>query len=256
MPYDAPGKRVEVTWHGGANGTTPIKTNSFAFVDNHVGIIAKVEQLDRFVRPESAEASEIQPGEQAVLFQGGIHELILAEALGLVGISAGDKLWIDPVDSSVKTSAGQGTGGSPANEKQSVKIQGTAGTTKWTVLSEVTGKVKALASAAEVQAAIEALPAVNVGDVKVTGGPGDEAGTNPYIVEFKGRFADTDVAAITVDVTELTGGEHKATITTSTAGAAATGAVLPLGVVDLIDATRTPHVARVDLNAWQAFLAQ
>lgn len=260
MPYDAPGKRVEVTWPGGADGETPIETNSFAVVGNRVGLLTKNTQLDRFVRPDSEEATQIQPGETCVLIQGGVHELALASALGLDGVSADDKLWIDPADSSVKTSAGQGTGGSAANEKQSIKVQGTGGNFKlaWKDplgVEDTTANIKFNATAAEVQAALEALDNLNVGDVKVTGGPGDETGSTPYTVEFKGRYADTDVAAVTATDT-LTGGEEKVTITTSTAGAGATGTVLPLGVVDEIDATRTPNVARVDTNAWQAFLPQ
>jgi hypothetical protein len=258
MPYDAPGKRVNVVWHGGADGKTPIHTNSFAVVGNRVGLITKVIQPDRFVRPTSAEISEIQPNEEAILFQGGVHELALAGALGLGGVSRDDKLWINTLTSAILTAAGGGTGGAPANEKQSAKVQGTAGSFKlaWTspdgTVAE-TANIKFNATAVEVQAALEALANINVGDVTVTGGPGNEAGSTPYVIVFGGRFADTDVNAITATDT-LTGGEEKVTVTTVTAGAGSSDIALPLGVVDEIDATRTPHIARVDLNAWQCFI--
>jgi hypothetical protein len=254
MPYDAPGKRIEVVWPGGANGTTPIHTNRFAVVDNKVLLLTKTGQIDRFVRPDSAPAVEIQPNETCVGFQGGVHELLLDGTLGLGNLSKGDKLWIDAATNAILTSGGGGTGGAPANEKQSLKVEGTGGTFKLTWEGAQTTAIKFNASAAEVQAALEALATINVGDVTVTGGPGNELGTTPYVVLFGGRFADTDVPAITADSTALTGGNHVVTITTTTAGAGSSDTALPLGVVDEIDATRTPHVARVNTDAWHAFI--
>lgn len=104
------------------------------------------------------------------------------------------------------------------DEIQSVKIQATGGTSKWTFETKQTAAIAFGASKAEVQAALEKLSTVKKGDVTVTGGPGDELGTKPYVVTFAGRYADKNVGSITVDATALTGGEHKATVTTSTAG--------------------------------------
>ncbi len=104
------------------------------------------------------------------------------------------------------------------NEVQSVKVQATGGSSKWTFEGKQTAAIKWNATAAEVRAALEALSNVDKGDVDVTGGPGNEAGTTPYVVTFKGQFADKNVGAITVDATSLTGPEHKATVTTTTAG--------------------------------------
>lgn len=260
--YDAPGHRIDVNYDGGADGKTAIRTNTFAVVDNKVLLLTKTTQPDRFTRPDSEEINHIEPNELCVGTLGGIHEVELTGALS--GVSKGDKLWIDSENNAILTSGSGGTGGSPANEKQSVKIQATGGTMKWTVpaididnstlTTEQTAAISGTATAAQVLAAIEALPGVNAGDYKITGGPGDEAGTTPYVVEFIGRLADQDVAAITVDATALTGGEHKATITTTTAGAGSSDVALPLGVVDEIDATRNPHVARVNTNALAAFI--
>lgn len=249
MPYDAPGKRVKVTYGGGADGKTAIRSGSFAVVDNKVLLLTKTEQIDRFVRPESEEATHIFPGELCEGFLGGVHEALVEGALA--NVHQGDKLWIDSLTNAILTAAGGGEGG--ANEVQTVKIEATGGTGIWTVLGEKTGKIKAAATAKEVQEAIEALKAVNPGDVAVTGGPGDATGTTPYKITFQGRFADTDVAAITVDTTELTG-EKKATITTSTAGAGSADTSFALGVVDEVDVTRTPAVARINTNALHAFI--
>lgn len=253
MPYNAPGQRVDLVWDGGADGKTSIKTNRFAVVDNKVVLVTKTSQIDRFVRPDSEEAISIAAGENCVGFHGGVHELLADSGAGLGGLSKGDKLWIDANTDAILTSAGGGTGGAPANEKQSIKVQGTGGSFKLAFEGAETANIKFNASAAEVQAALEALATINVGDVTVTGGPGNEAGSTPYVALFGGRFADTDVAAITATDT-LTGGEEKVTVTTTTAGAGSSDTALPLGVVDEIDATRNPHVARVNTDAWHAFI--
>lgn len=258
MPYNAPGQRVDLVWDGGTDGKTAIHTNRFAVVDNKVVLVTKTGQIDRFVRPDSEEAVSIAAGEGCVGFHGGVHELLLDGSLGLGNLSRGDKLWIDAGTDAVLTSGGGGTGGSPANEKQSLKVKGTAGNWKvaWVAPDGSPGEsanVKFNASAIELQAALEGMPNINVGDVTVTGGPGNEAGSTPYVVVFGGRFADTDVAQFTATDT-LTGGEEKVEVSTVTAGAGSTDNALPLGVVDEIDATRTPHVARVNTDAWHAFI--
>lgn len=256
MPYDAPGKRKEVIYDGGANGETPLHTNRFAVVDNKVLLLTKTEQIGRYIDPTTDAAIFIQPNELCVGFQGGVHELALDGAL--THVSRGDKLWIDSETNEVLTSGGGGAGGTPKNEKQSVKVEGTGGSFKlgWVDPdgnADETADIKFNASAAEVQAALEATDNINPGDVTVTGGPGNEAGSTPYVVVFGGRFADTDVAQLTATDT-LTGGEEKVTVTTTEAGAGSSDVAFPLGVVDEIDASRTPHVARVDTSALHAFI--
>lgn len=74
------------------------------------------------------------------------------------------------------------------------------------------------ASAAAVQAALEALSNIAVGDVAVTGSAG-----GPYNVKFQGNLANADEAAITATAS-LTGGSSPAVaITTPTAGGADLG---------------------------------
>ncbi len=104
------------------------------------------------------------------------------------------------------------------NEKQKVQVKAKAGKFKLTFKGQQTAAIKFNAIAAEVREALEALSNVEVGDVAVTGGPGDDTGTTPYVVEFKGQYAAKDVEPLTADVTELTEGTKTVTITTETAG--------------------------------------
>lgn len=107
--------------------------------------------------------------------------------------------------------------GSAANEVQKVQVKATGGSAKWKVMGEETALIAATASAAEVRTAIVALAAVGAEDVEVTGGPGNEAGSTPYVVTFKGALAKQDIPAITVGA-GLTGGPATAIITTQTPG--------------------------------------
>lgn len=250
--YDQPGSRVHVTNDSGA----AIANGAPAYLGGHVGFVEKNTQIDRWTKPGSEEATHVMPGESCVIFVVDVHELPLTGALASVNVK--DRLWFDTATQTVVTSAGGGTGGSPKNEKQSVKVQGTAGAFKlaWTDpfgVADETANIKFDATAKEVREALEALDTIDPGDVVVTGGPGNEAGSAPYVVEFTGAFADTDVNAITATDT-LTGGEEKVTITTSTAGAGSTDTTMPLGVVDSIDTARTPDVALVNLSDIKPFL--
>src|SRR4051794_11430242 len=82
------------------------------------------------------------------------------------------------------------TGEDNANisEKQSVKVVGVAGTVKLRFGVDTTGAIAFNASAAAVETALNALPSISSGggSVSVTGGPGDETGSTPYVVDFNG----------------------------------------------------------------------
>jgi len=93
----------------------------------------------------------------------------------------------------------------PWNEKQTVTITGTptGGTFTLTYSGQTTAGIAYNANAATVQAALEALSNIGVGDVTVTGGPGP--GT-PWVVEFTGTLALTNVALMTASGAGLTGG--------------------------------------------------
>jgi hypothetical protein len=122
-----------------------------------------------------------------------------------------------------KITSGTGSGlygpyAGATNEGQTVTITGTptGGTFTLTWQGETTAAIAYNATAAAVEAALEALSAVNAGDVAVTGGPGP--GT-PYVVTFSGQYHGENVAAMTASGASLTGGSSPAVaVTTSTAG--------------------------------------
>jgi hypothetical protein len=103
-------------------------------------------------------------------------------------------------------------------EVQTVTITGTptGGTFTLTFQGETTAGIAYNATAAAVEAALEALSVVNVGDVTVTGGPGP--GT-AYTVTFGGQYHGENVAAMTASAASLTGGTSPAVaVTTATGG--------------------------------------
>lgn len=103
-------------------------------------------------------------------------------------------------------------------EVQTVTITGTptGGTFTLTFQGETTAAIAYNATAAAVEAALEALSVVNVNDVTVTGGPGP--GT-AYTVTFGGQYSGENVVQLTASGASLTGGSTPAvTVTTATGG--------------------------------------
>jgi hypothetical protein len=106
---------------------------------------------------------------------------------------------------------------------QSLTVSATAGAFKLTFKSETTGELAFNASTAQVEAALNALLVVNAGggSVKVTGGPGDAAGSVPYGVQFNGGpLAGQAEPAMTVanGTTPLSGGTGAAVATLNPGG--------------------------------------
>ena len=89
------------------------------------------------------------------------------------------------------------------DEVQSLTVTAEGGTYTITYDGQTTAAVAFDATAAAVQAALEALSNIDPGDVTVSGGPGDEAGSTPYVLTFGGAVAGTDVAEITTTATGL-----------------------------------------------------
>lgn len=116
--------------------------------------------------------------------------------------------------------------GGPYNglsEEVQTITEGGSGLTSFTLTysGQTTAAIAANASAATVQAALEALSNIAVGDVEVTGSDG-----GPYTVKFVGALANTNVAQMTATPT---GGTGTVTITTTTAGGAAVNSPAGLG---------------------------
>lgn len=78
---------------------------------------------------------------------------------------------------------------------------------------ETTAAIPFGAEAAEVQAALTALPGIDPADVAVSGPTG-----GPFTVEFTGALSHNDVPRMTASSTNLTGATHTATVATAVAG--------------------------------------
>jgi hypothetical protein len=97
------------------------------------------------------------------------------------------------------------------NEIQLIVSNGTGGTFTITYSGQTTGNVDWDATAAEVETALVALSNIAPGDVDVSGVAG------AWYVEFQGTLGEQNVSQMTVDNTNLTGGD--AAVTTIRAGA-------------------------------------
>lgn len=116
--------------------------------------------------------------------------------------------------------------GSPTNEVQTLSISGTptGGTFKLSFRSVVTAAIAFGATAAAVQAALEALSTVGTGNVVCTGGP--LPGT-PVVVTFQGQLAGQNQPLIAINTPAFTGGTTPvATVVETTPGV---GLYDPLG---------------------------
>jgi NHL repeat-containing protein len=68
---------------------------------------------------------------------------------------------------------------------------------------ETTTTVPYNASAATVQAALEALPSIGAGNIAVSGGPGSPSGSSPYDIAFTGTLTGTEVTQISANPGDL-----------------------------------------------------
>ena len=90
------------------------------------------------------------------------------------------------------------------DEVQRVTVKAVAGTFTLAYGGETTEALDFDADAATVESAINDLPAINgTGSVVVTGGPGDGAGTNPYVITFAGGLAQGDRQQLIIDRSQL-----------------------------------------------------
>lgn len=107
------------------------------------------------------------------------------------------------------------------NEVQTITVDATGGTFTVTSTaggsSETTGAIPWNATAAQLLAALLALPGYVYGDLATGGGPG---GTNPLTITHQGRYSGMNVPAVTTGVGSLTGGAGTAAVATTTPGVA------------------------------------
>lgn len=108
------------------------------------------------------------------------------------------------------------------NEVQTITVDGTGGTFTVTFGGQTTAATAFNATAAVLQANLEALSTIGSGNILVTGGPGAAGGGTAYRLQFIGTLRGTNVAACTTGVGSLTGGAGTATVVTATGGATVT----------------------------------
>lgn len=117
------------------------------------------------------------------------------------------------------TALGQYTIGTAANSVQTLTVGGspTGGTFTLSFNAGLTTPLAYNATAAQVQAALEALPDVGAGNVVVTGSPG-----GPWAVTFQADLGNSPQAPLLVAANNLTGGTSPAvTVAQTTVGVAA-----------------------------------
>ncbi len=126
--------------------------------------------------------------------------------------------------SAATVTSAAGPGNTPTNEQQAVTVRATAGQFTLSFISpnpgsttETTASIPYNASAGAVESALAGLANVGAGNVTVSGGPGSETGGNPYLIEFKSRFADTNVRKLAAAGVGLSGGSPSSAVTVSTA---------------------------------------
>jgi uncharacterized phage protein gp47/JayE len=127
------------------------------------------------------------------------------------------------------------------NELQDVSVSATSGTFTLTYSGQTTAAIAFNADAATVQARLEALSNIGVGDVICTLGP---LATAAVRVEFANLLGQTNVAAMTHTDT-LSGGGAAATVTTTRAGSAAVANTAASLTVVPIDSAGLPVSALV-----------
>lgn len=101
------------------------------------------------------------------------------------------------------------------NGSATITVKATKGNFKVIVEGDETGNVKYNASAEELQAALNKLGSVNLGDITVTGGPGDAEGKTPYKLAFAGQYAGAATPTVTTDVSGLEEGTKTAAVATT-----------------------------------------
>ncbi len=122
-------------------------------------------------------------------------------------------------DSTIKPGAVRGrdivllVGTRGSNEVQTATIDATGGTYTYSFRGNTSSAVAENAAAATVQAALEAMPSIGLGNIVVAGAAG-----GPYTITFVGALGGANIEPLTTDAALLTGAPATAVITTTTPG--------------------------------------
>lgn len=105
------------------------------------------------------------------------------------------------------------------NPSYSIVVDATSGTWTIAVEGQTSAAVAFNVSAANLKAAIAALPNVAADDITVTGGPGASGGGTPYVVTFvAGQYAGTTGPVVAVADVDLAGGGDTVAVTPTAGG--------------------------------------
>ncbi len=137
-----------------------------------------------------------KPGSGVSVHSPGPYPLAVGEQVEGAGIPAGTTI--------VSIGAGKATLSAPA-------------TASGTAVSLRAG-ISATASARQVRRGLEGLATIGEGNVSVSGGPGDETGSSPYEVTFRGKFENQDVPQLQADGSNLSGGPASVAVQTENEG--------------------------------------
>ncbi len=107
-----------------------------------------------------------------------------------------------------------------STEVDRLTVQATGGTFVLRFAGVNSAAIPFNASAATVDAALEALPGIGAGNVSVSGGPGGGDGSTPYEITFGGTLVEKNVPDFRPNATGLTGPGTAATVETTTQGRA------------------------------------
>jgi hypothetical protein len=93
------------------------------------------------------------------------------------------------------------------DEEQEVTIAASGGSFKLSFEGAQTASLSFSATAAQVEAALDGVASIGGvgGSVKVTGGPGDLTGSDPYLVSFEGSLGGDDLPPLKLDESALSG---------------------------------------------------
>jgi hypothetical protein len=107
-----------------------------------------------------------------------------------------------------------------ADARQRLTVSATAGTYTLAFQGQTTAPIAFDATASQVETELNALSTIGGagGSVAVSGGPGDEAGSSPYTIDFAGSLAEANLETIGSDSSGLSGGNASASVETTISG--------------------------------------
>jgi PKD repeat protein/type 1 glutamine amidotransferase len=198
------------------NTTAPTSAASLSAWDQYVGYF----QLSRFRFVDAApgDPAHLDLASEQQIMRVPVNRGACCHVGGDIDFDKHNNLWLVTGDDT--PSGGGNSGGfSPhndmkTNETQTVRVtNATGGTFTLTFDGQTTAPIAFNATAATIQAALEALSNVEPGDVVATGGPVNTANVS---VNFRGQYTQDNVPQTTADGTALTGTTPAPAVTTAT----------------------------------------